>query len=266
MRTSLGLSRRRFLAASAATLSSALLAPGLRARGESPPNDWASHGFGPQQRRHNPSERDITPESVARLALRWEFEAGSGITSTPAVVGDRVIVGSWDGRAYYLDRRSGRLLWSFEAGQRTYPPDRRLGIFASPAVARATVYLASDRLIALSLDTGSLLWERTIGSPETTLEYFWAAPLVHRGRLYAGVSAGSETRTRGRLVCLDAENGRPRWSFATVPEERAGGGLIAPPSLDVTTRTLYAATGNPSHATGRLHAPADGRDHRSSPG
>src|SRR5439155_19729683 len=107
-------------------------------------------------------------------------------------------VGSWDGRASCLDRRSGRPLWSFEAGQRTYPPDRRLGIFASPAVERSTVYLASDRLIALSLESGSLLWERAIGSPETTLEHFWAAPLVHQGRLYAGVSAGSETRTRGR--------------------------------------------------------------------
>ena len=264
MRTSLGLSRRRFLAASAATLTSALLAPRLRARGESPPNDWASHGFGPEQRRHNPAERAITPESVSRLAVQWEFEAASGITSTPAVVGDRVIVGSWDGRAYCLDRRSGRLLWSFEAGQRTYPPDRRLGIFASPAVERSTVHLASDRLIALSLESGSLLWERAIGSPETTLEYFWAAPLVHQGRLYAGVSAGSETRTRGRLVCVDAESGRLRWSFATVPEEIAGGALIAPPALDVATRTLYAATGNPFHATGRLHAPADGRDHSSS--
>src|SRR3989441_438904 len=164
MRTWLEISRRRFIAASAATLTSALLPHGLRGSGVSPPNDWASHGFGPEQRRHNPAERDITPDSVSRLAVQWEFEAGSGITSTPAVVGDRVIVGSWDGRAYCLDRRSGRL----------------------------------------------------------------------------------------------------RWSFATVPEESAGGGLIAPPSLDVATRTLYAATGNPFHATGRWCAPPDGRDHSSS--
>src|SRR5437667_11933593 len=107
---------------------------------------------------------DITPESVSRLALRWEFEAASGITATPAVVGDRVIVGSWDGRAYCLDRRSGRLLWSFEAGQRTYPPDRRLGIFAAPAVERATVRVASDRLMALSLGSGLLPGVRADGS------------------------------------------------------------------------------------------------------
>src|SRR5206468_12474269 len=165
MRTWLEISRRRFLAATAATLTSALLPHGLRGSGESPPNVWVSHGYGVEQRRHNPAERDITPESISRLVVQWEFEAGSGITSTPAVVGDRVIVGSWDGRAYCLDRRSGRLLWSFEAGQRTYPPDRRPGLFASPAAERATVHLASDRLIALSLESGSLLWERAIGPP-----------------------------------------------------------------------------------------------------
>src|SRR5438552_15299945 len=105
MRTSLGLSRRRFLAASAATLSSALLAPRLRARGESPPHDWASHGFGPEQRRHNPAARAIPPESVSRLAVRWAVVAGAGITSTPAAISARVIVGSCDGRAYYRHHR-----------------------------------------------------------------------------------------------------------------------------------------------------------------
>src|SRR5207244_12204778 len=153
MRTWLEIAGRRFLAASAATLTSALLPHGLRGSGVSPPNDWASHGFGPEQRRHNPAERDITPDSVSRLAVQWEFEAGSGITSTPAVVGDRVIVGSWDGRAYCLDRRSGRLLWSFDAGQRTYPASRRLGVFASPALERSTGPFASDPVIACFLET-----------------------------------------------------------------------------------------------------------------
>src|SRR3989442_14254258 len=165
MSTSPEISRRRFLAASAATLTSALLPHRVGGRGESPPNDWASHGFGPEQRRHNPSEMDITPESVSRLALRWEFEAASGITATPAVVGDRVIVGSWDGRAYCLDRRSGRLLWSFEAGQPAHPPDRRLGVFASPAGGRSTVHLASHRPIALPLENRTLLSGRAGRSP-----------------------------------------------------------------------------------------------------
>jgi len=187
----------------------------------------------------------IGPDEARRLDLLWEFTAGSGITATPIVAGERVIVGSWDGRVYAVDRGSGKRLWAFDAGVRAYPPNRRLGVYASVAVERGRVFVACDRLIALNVATGGVLWERTIGDPQRTFEYFWAAPLVHGDRLYAGVSAGSEAETRGRIVCVDAGSGTPIWTFYTVDEGVAGGSLIAPPSLDPHTATLYAATGNP---------------------
>ena len=31
---------------------------------------------------------------------RWEFDAGDAITSSPAIAGNRVVVGSTDGRIY----------------------------------------------------------------------------------------------------------------------------------------------------------------------
>ena len=158
-----------------------------------------------------------------------------------------MIVGSWDGRVYALDRASGRELWRFEAGVRTYPPSRRLGIFAAVAVMGDRVFVACDRIVALDLASGRPLWQRVIGEPEKTYEYFWAPPLAHQGRVYAGVSAGSETESRGRVVCLDAATGEMLWTFYTVAPDVAGGSLIAPPSLDIATGTLYAATGNPFH-------------------
>lgn len=226
-----------------ATAGACLPAP-LMAEGPDS-GDWLSHGWDAQQTRHNPRESIIGTESVSRLRLRWEFDAGSGITGTPAVVGNRVIVGSWDGRVYALDRRSGRLLWKYDAGVRTYPPNRKLGVFASPAVSGRSVYIASDRLIALDLESGKLLWERIIGDPERTHEYFWAPPLFHESRLYAGVSGGSESDTRARMVCLDAASGVLRWTFFIVASDVAGGALIAPPSVDPVTKTLYASTGSP---------------------
>ncbi|MGH7856782.1 MAG: PQQ-binding-like beta-propeller repeat protein, partial [Candidatus Binatia bacterium] len=240
-----GLSRRRFLQ------FSALLAAGVfcrRASGDPGGLDaWTSHGYDLRQTRHNPREARIGPATVADLALAWEFEAGSGITSTPAIVGDRVVFGSWDGNVYALSLRSGKLLWKCTVGTRHYPPDRELGVYASAALSRSTVYVACDRLVAISLDDGKVRWERTIGAPEKTLEYFWASPIVDRGRLYAGVSAGSETRTRGRIVCLDAGSGEVLWTFFTVAEDVAGGALVAAPSLDVRTGTLWTASGNPFH-------------------
>src|SRR5207244_7646634 len=160
--------------------------------------DGRHPGCGAGGPRHNSGEAAIRRESVARLALRWDFEAGSGITGTPAVVGERVVVGSWDGRVYALERASGKRLWTFEAGTRGYPPDRRLGISASPAVSGGSVFVACDRLIALDLERGRVRWERVVGDPERRFEYFCAPPLVHGGRLYAGVSAWIQSLPRGR--------------------------------------------------------------------
>jgi len=210
-----------------------------------PTGDWADHGCGIAQTRFNPGETTIGPENVSRLRLRWVFEAGSGITGTPAVIGDRVIFGSWDGRVYALDRISGKSIWTFDAGVRNYPPDRHLGIFASPAVAGRSVYIASDRLLKLDLESGKQIWERTVGNPDKTFEYFWAPPLVHGDRVYAGVSDGSEKMTRGRFICLDAVTGMPRWTFFTVAADVAGGAVFAALSLDPQAPTLYGVTGSP---------------------
>lgn len=207
--------------------------------------DWPDHGRGIEQTRFNPQETTIGPTNVSRLRLRWTFEAGSGITTTPAVVGNRVIFGAWDGRIYALDRFSGRSIWQFEAGVRNYPPDRQLGIFASPAVSGSGVYVAADRLIKLDLESGRLIWERTIGNPEKTFEYFWAPPLVYAGRVFAGVSDGSENETRGRFVCVDAASGAVKWNFFTVARDVAGGAVFAAPSFDSGTQTLYGVTGSP---------------------
>lgn len=236
--------RRTFLELSVLATTGVLLPPSLMAQ-DPDSDDWLSHGWDARQTRHNPRESIIGPDTVSRLRLRWEFDAGSGITGTPAVVGNRVIAGSWDGRIYALDRTSGRLLWTFDAGVRAYPPNRKLGVFASPAVSGRTVYIASDRLIALNLESGKLLWERIVGDPERTHEYFWAPPLFHEAKVYAGVSGGSESDTRARLVCVDAASGVLRWTFFIVASDVAGGALIAPPSVDPGTKTLYASTGSP---------------------
>src|SRR6266566_8931885 len=103
-------SRRTFLALSAmATASSFLPAPVFNKDFIS--DDWPDHGRGREQTRFNPQETIIGPKNVSHLRLRWEFEEGSGITGTPAVVGERVIFGSWDGCVYALNRLSGKLIW-----------------------------------------------------------------------------------------------------------------------------------------------------------
>src|SRR6266851_4999284 len=41
----------------------------------------------------------------------WTFSTGAEIKSSPVVVGDRVLIGSYDGGLYCLSAKDGKLLW-----------------------------------------------------------------------------------------------------------------------------------------------------------
>jgi len=238
------ISRRSFLYGSA-VLAAGLIIPYSIFKKNKKEGDWLSHGRNTFQTRYNEAENEISPSTIFNLKPGWKFEAQSGITATPAVVGNRIYFGSWDGNVYALNKNTGKLLWQYDTGTRIYSPGRKLGIYASSVFADDILYVVSGRILAILADTGELLWEKTIGDPATSGEYFWAAPLVADGRLYAAVSSGSETTARGRILCLDAMTGRELWTFFTVDNDVLGGSLLAPPSLDTKTGILYAATGNP---------------------
>ena len=55
------------------------------------------------------------PEKLRKL---WKYEAGEGIDSTAAIVGERVYVGTEKGRVLALNLADGTLVWEFKAGGR----------------------------------------------------------------------------------------------------------------------------------------------------
>jgi outer membrane protein assembly factor BamB len=57
------------------------------------------------------------------------------VDSSPAVCGDKVVVGSDDGRLYLLRLADGRLLWSYDLGR---------PVASSPAVAAGMVFVGAD--------------------------------------------------------------------------------------------------------------------------
>jgi outer membrane protein assembly factor BamB len=65
----------------------------------------------------------------------WTFATRARIDSSPAVSGDRVYVGSSDGRLYVLDVEDGTRQWEFEAGA---------PISASPAIAQGRLVIGAQ--------------------------------------------------------------------------------------------------------------------------
>jgi outer membrane protein assembly factor BamB len=63
---------------------------------------------------------------------RWSFTTRARVDSSPAIAGDRVVVGGGDGKLYILDLLKGTKVWEFEAGS---------GFTASPAVAAGRIVI-----------------------------------------------------------------------------------------------------------------------------
>jgi eukaryotic-like serine/threonine-protein kinase len=66
--------------------------------------------------------------------LLWSFKTGAPIYHSPAVAGDKVIVGSNDHNVYALDTQSGNLIWKRDLGER---------ILMTPLVEGNSVYVGS---------------------------------------------------------------------------------------------------------------------------
>jgi len=130
-------------------------------------------------------------------STRWVFHAGDGVGSTPAVGGGRVFVGSFDGKVYALDAASGAVLWSHDTGA---------PVSSSPALAGGRVLVGSRSydLFALDAATGEVDWRY----------YYWFSwvdsdPTVADDTAYVGSSDAL------KVLALDVETGRPRWTFRT---------------------------------------------------
>lgn len=126
----------------------------------------------------------------------WRFRAGV-IESPPLVVGGLVYFGSWDGRIYAVDARTGRRRWSFATHGR---------VKGGPAYAAGTIYAGSydGTLYAVDARTGRLRWSAGGGG----LGGLYATPSVSDGRVLVGSTDGS-------VYAFGAADGRLLWQVRT---------------------------------------------------
>lgn len=137
-------------------------------------------------------EKDFPPPSK----LLWRFKTGAGITTTPLVRGDMVILSSWDKKLYFLDSRTGAKKTELQL---------RSPVASTPCLVQEILYFGTakndKKLYAFNYVSGRMVWETKAGETSSPL-------LATGGRLLAGNSDGN-------LVCLDRMTGAELWRFKT---------------------------------------------------
>lgn len=122
--------------------------------------------------------------------LRWSFRVGSPVESSPIVAGGLDYFGAWNGRVYALDLKRRKLRWSFRTGYK---------ITSSAAIAGRTLYIGDygGRLHALATRTGKRRWVAAVNGR------IYGTPAVGAGRVFVPSSTGNSLTaftTSGRRV------------------------------------------------------------------
>jgi polyvinyl alcohol dehydrogenase (cytochrome) len=223
--------------------------------------NWPMFGRDVSGSHYNPDEKTITPANVAQLKPRWTFEAGADVSSQPVVVNGVVYFGSWDGKEYAVDAKTGAKIWELDLGQ----PTRSAAAYADGVLYFGDI---TGYLYAVDAKTGVVKWKKRLDTHPSVVAT--GSPIYYQGRIYIGASSHEEAAMlrkrdyvcctfRGSVIAFDAANGNEVWRFHTIPEpatERgkdkngktlmgpSGGAVWSTVSLDPAAKRLYATTGN----------------------
>jgi outer membrane protein assembly factor BamB len=137
--------------------------------------------------------------------------AGVAVYGTPAVEGDIVYIGGYDGKVYAISI-STRLSKQKYLDQANPQP-----IIGGPIISQGKVYIGSSDGKVYALTTVSL--DSTWNKPFETGDKIWATPTIDAGTLYIG-------SFDKKLYALNAADGSKKWEFATE------GAIVSTPLVD----------------------------------
>ena len=208
-----------------ASISALLPAQANAAPAASSNSDWPFYGNNPDAQFYSPLNK-INDKNVQNLGLAWaaEFDIKDGMVGN-ALVKDGVVYQSGAGNyVYATDIRTGKQLWKFDP-QYSYKD----GSFATYIGARINRGLAlwedkvligtgDCRVIGIDRKTGQKVWE-TISCDKTELQMITAAPHVGNDMVFTGNSCLDSGTMRGFVTAYDANTGKQKWRWYTVPDD-----------------------------------------------
>src|SRR6202522_2335874 len=226
--------------------------------------------------------KQINAGNVKGLHPAWIFqtEVQDSLETSPIVVNGVMYVTTSFSHVYALDAKTGAEIWHYKPklGPVTTfccgPNNRGVAVYGDK------VYLGTldAKLVALDAKTGAVVWSEDVGDPEKGYSETMD-PTPADGKIIIGTNGG-EYGILGFVKAYDAKDGKPLWSFDTIPEnsvgvwatkdatgrdehrdieaEKAalaksgdpyktlGGGVWQNPSIDLAAKRIYFVVGNPS--------------------
>lgn len=172
--------------------------------------------------------------------VRWAFDTGGCVASSPTVVGDAVAAGSCTGSFFLLDPATGAVKWKYD----TRSDGQDTQFHHDPLAAGDLVLIGVDakgpgHLYAFETATGAVRWKHQAGV-DAEGRGGVAADLA---RIGDGIYA---VGLDGKLFCLDRATGRSSWSFegaAPRSAPAAGPGRLYVAGSESKVYSLDAATG-----------------------
>ncbi|MBC8118997.1 MAG: PQQ-binding-like beta-propeller repeat protein, partial [Burkholderiaceae bacterium] len=182
--------------------------------------DWLTYSGTYSGQRHS-ALTQIRPDNVASLSVAWiqQFEGPQYEAQASPLIRDGMLFTTLPlGNVFAIDARSGKRLWKFthkhkvDAGGREYSHDKNRGV----AVLAKKVFMATGdaQLVALDAASGKAAWTSTVERPG--VYYGSAAPLAYKDLVVTGVATWQGGR--GIIVAFDAQTGKERWRFNTIPD------------------------------------------------
>ena len=189
-------------------------------------DNWLMYGRTYSEQRFSPLN-EINDRNVMELGLAWSADIASpdGLSGTPIVVDGVIYMSGGMGLVVALDADTGKERWSFR-------PDHMdlTHMFSSwtsrfnrgAAVWKGKVFVATGdcQLFALSAANGEKLWE--VQNCDPTVYGSTGAPRIAKDMVLIG-NSGADNGARGYVSAYDAETGRLKWRFFTVPGDPAKG-------------------------------------------
>jgi outer membrane protein assembly factor BamB len=187
--------------------------------------NWPQPGLNAAHTGYNKKETTISAGNIGSLTQKWAVPIPNGIQgAAPIEMRGVAYAQATDGTVYAVKTKTGKLLWTYEAGQ-------PLGLAVGGALVYTTCKVDANGhngVCALNAATGALTWSFTISNVNGQVPTSSGpdnVPVYDHGKVLFGETYGgfNSPVSGDNVVALNAATGAPIWQIAESPDDRSDG-------------------------------------------